>query len=182
MEKCRIIFSGSGGQGIITAAVILAEAAALHEEMMAVQSQVYGPQARGGVSRSDVIISDSKIDFPKVIQPNVLVCLTQASYNKYSPMIRPGGLLLSDEKYVSTDRKADARQISFPMYEAVMDKIKNPVVFNICVLGVLISLTKLVKPESIIKVLGTRIPSEVMKINKEALDIGIHMGAKYSRD
>ncbi|MBW1643523.1 MAG: 2-oxoacid:acceptor oxidoreductase family protein, partial [Deltaproteobacteria bacterium] len=81
MEKCRIIFSGSGGQGIITAAVILAEAAVLHGDMMAVQSQVYGPQARGGVSRSDVIISDSRIDFPKVIQPNVLVCLTQASYN-----------------------------------------------------------------------------------------------------
>ncbi|MCJ7771824.1 MAG: 2-oxoacid:acceptor oxidoreductase family protein [Desulfobacterales bacterium] len=181
MEKFRIIFSGSGGQGIITAAVILAEAAVIYENMMAVQSQVYGPQARGGVSRSDVIISDSEIDFPKVIQPNMLVCLTQASYNKYSAMIRPGGLLLSDEKYVTTDRKADARQISLPMYTTVMETIKKPVVFNLCVLGVLISLTNLVKPESIMKVLETRIPSEVLKVNRQALHLGIKMGAEYCR-
>lgn len=181
MEKCRIIFSGSGGQGIITAAVILAEAATLHEDMNAVQSQVYGPQARGGVSRSDVIISNSQIDFPKVTHPNVLVCLTQASYNKYSPMIRPGGLLLSDEKYVNMDRKADARQISLPMYTAVMETIKKPVVFNICVLGVLIRLTNLVKPESIMKVLETRIPSELLKVNREALDLGFKMGTKYQQ-
>jgi len=182
MKKYRIIFSGSGGQGIITAAVILAEAAVLHEDMMAVQSQVYGPQARGGISRSDVILSDSKIDFPKVIQPNILICLTQASYNTYSPLIRPGGLLLSDEKYVKTDRKADARQISLPMYETIMEKIKKPVVFNICVLGVLISATRLVKPDSIIKVLEMRVPSELLNINIEALDMGIHMGAKHYRN
>lgn len=181
MEKCRIIFSGSGGQGIITAAVLLAEAAVLHEKLNATQSQVYGPQARGGVSRSDVIISDEKIDFPKVIQPNVLICLTQASYNAYSPMIRPGGLLLSDEKYVNTDRKADARQISLPMYTSVMNKLNKPIVFNICVLGVLISLTQLVKPESVIKVLETNISSDLVKTNKEALYLGISIGSEYSR-
>jgi len=181
MEKCRIIFSGSGGQGIITAAVILAEAAAIHEGLNAVQSQIYGPQARGGVSRSDVIISDESIDFPKVIQPNVLVCLTQASYNTYSPMIRPGGLLLSDEKYVTRDQKTDAKQISLPMYATVMETIKKPVVFNICVLGVLTGMMKLVKPESIMKVLETRIPHDLLKMNQQALDLGVNMGGEYSR-
>jgi len=182
MEKCRIIFSGSGGQGIITAAVILAEAAVLYENMMAVQSQVYGPQARGGVARSDVIISDSTIDFPKVIQPNVLICLTQAAYNTYSPMIRPGGLLLCDEKFVNTDRKTDAKQIRLPMYASVMETVKRPVVFNICVLGVLIRLTNLAKPESIMSVLGTRIPPDLLKINKQALDLGVKIGAAYQKN
>lgn len=181
MEKVRVIFSGSGGQGIITAAVILAEAAVMYEDLNAVQSQVYGPQARGGVSRSDVIISDEAIDFPKVLQPNVLVCLTQASYNTYGPLIRPGGLLLTDEKYVTTDRKTDAKQISLPMYANVMETIKKPVVFNICVLGVLSNLIKLVKPESIMKVLETRIPPDFLKMNQQALDLGIKMGAEYSR-
>jgi len=91
MERCRIVFSGSGGQGIITAAIIIAEAAVLHENLIAVQSQSYGPEARGGSARSDVIISDSDILFPKVIQPNVLVCLTQQAYNKFYSTIRPGG-------------------------------------------------------------------------------------------
>ena len=75
-----MVFSGSGGQGVITAAIILAEAAVLHENLFAGQSQSYGPEARGGATRSDVIIADSPIHFPKVLQPNVLVCLTQQSY------------------------------------------------------------------------------------------------------
>ena len=89
-----MVFSGSGGQGVITAAIILAEAAVIYEDLNAVQSQSYGAAARGGATRSDVIISDSVIHFPKVIQPNVLVCLTQEAYSAYYPIIRPGGLLL----------------------------------------------------------------------------------------
>ena len=90
MERCRMVFSGSGGQGVTTAAIILAEAAVLYEELIAVQSQSYGPEARGGSTRTDVIIADSQIYFPKVTQPNVLVCLTQEAYNKFYPIIRPG--------------------------------------------------------------------------------------------
>ena len=86
-----MVFSGSGGQGVITAAIILAEAAVLHENLIAVQSQSYGPEARGGATRSDVIIADSPIHFPKVLQPNVLVCLTQQSYANYFSLLRPGG-------------------------------------------------------------------------------------------
>ena len=89
MERCRIVFSGSGGQGVITAAVILAEAAAIYEDLTAVQSQSYGAAARGGSTRSDVIISDSVIHYPKVIQPNVLVCLTQESYTNFYPSSGP---------------------------------------------------------------------------------------------
>jgi len=85
MERCRIVFSGSGGQGVITASIILAEAAVLYENLNAVQSQTYGPEARGGATRSDVIISDSEIYFPKVFQPNVLICLTQTAYNNSIP-------------------------------------------------------------------------------------------------
>ena len=68
MERCRMVFSGSGGQGVITAAIILAEAAVLHDNLTAIQSQAYGPEARGGATRSDVIISDTTINFPKVVK------------------------------------------------------------------------------------------------------------------
>ena len=139
MEKCRLVFSGSGGQGVITAAIILAEAAVLHENLIATQSQAYGPEARGGATRSEVIIADTPIHFPKVNQPNVLVCLTQQAYNKFWSIIRPGGLLLTDSKYVKTETKVDARQIQLPMYQAVMDRIGKPIVFNICVLGAVLA-------------------------------------------
>jgi 2-oxoglutarate ferredoxin oxidoreductase subunit gamma len=171
-----MVFSGSGGQGVITASIILSEAAVLYENLTAVQSQSYGAEARGGATRSDVIISDSIIHFPKVIQPNVLVCLTQAAYGKFYPIVRPGGLLITDTRFVQTEKKVDAQQKEIEMYETVMAKIGNPIVFNICMLGAVIGLTGLVNPESIMKSLETRIPADFLDMNRKALDIGLALG------
>jgi 2-oxoglutarate ferredoxin oxidoreductase subunit gamma len=178
MEKCRLVFSGSGGQGVITAAIILAEAAVIHENLIAVQSQVYGPEARGGATRSDVIISPAEIDYPKVIQPNVLICLTQEAYNTYSPIIRPGGLVITDSRYVKPQHKVDARQEEVPMFHAVMEEIGRPITLNICMLGVLISLVDLVKPESILNVLKERLPEHAFVLNQKALKLGMRLGGE----
>lgn len=174
-----MVFSGSGGQGVITAAIILAEAAVLYDNLMAVQSQSYGPEARGGATRSDVIIADTEIYFPKVFQPNVLVCLTQQAYNKFSSIIRPGGFLITDPRFVVSERKVDARQVPLPMYQTVMEKIGKPIVFNICMLGAVIGLTGVVQAESILKVLQTRIPAGFLKINQEALHLGTALAAGF---
>ena len=176
MERCRMVFSGSGGQGVITAAIILAESAVLHEGLEAVQTQAYGAAARGGATRSDVIIADSPINFPKVIQPNVLVCLTQEAYTKFCDIIRPGGLLITDGRFVTPHLKVDARLRELPMYEAVMEKIGKPIVFNICMLGAVVGLTGLVQPASIMKVLERRIPSGFVEMNQQALELGLEMG------
>ena len=175
MERTRFVFSGSGGQGVITAAIILAEAAVLYENVNAVQSQSYGPEARGGATRSDIIISENPINFPKVIQPNVLVCLTQTAYNKFSGIIRPGGLLLTDSRFVTIERKIDAQQYGLPMFESVMEKLKKPIVFNICMLGTVLGLTQVVKPDSIRKVLKDRIPSQFLDLNDRALELGLEI-------
>jgi len=111
-----------------------------------------------------------------VIQPNVLVCLTQEAYNKFCDIIRPGGLLLTDPRYVQPQLKVDARQYQLPMYETVMEKIGKPIVFNICMLGAVVGLTDLVRPESIMKVLEARIPSGFLEMNQKALDLGLELG------
>ena len=176
MERTRIVFSGSGGQGVITAAIILAEAAVLHEGLTAVQTQAYGAAARGGATRSDVIISEESINYPKVIQPNILICLTQEAYNAFSGIIRPGGLLVTDTRFVQTQRKVDARQRELPMYQTVMDAIGKPIVFNICTLGAIVGMADLVKPESVLKVLTERIPPGFLEMNRKAFDLGLEMG------
>ena len=176
MERCRMVFSGSGGQGVITAAIIIAEAAVLCENLNAVQSQSYGAAARGGATRSDIIVSDADIHFPKVIQPNVLVCLTQEAYSAYYAIIRPGGLLLTDTRYVKTAKKVDARQVELPMYRKVVEEIGKPVVFNICMLGAVVALTQLIKPESILQVLEKRIPPGFIEMNRRALELGLEIG------
>jgi 2-oxoglutarate ferredoxin oxidoreductase subunit gamma len=175
MERCRMVFSGSGGQGVITAAIVLAEAAVLHENLIAVQSQSYGPEARGGATRSDVIIVDSPIHFPKVLQADVLVCMTQQSYENYLSILHPDGLLVTDSRYVKLGKRGSAYQVELPMYETVMDKIGRPIVFNICMLGAVIGLTKLVRPESIMKVLETQIAPSFLDINRQALDLGLKL-------
>ena len=176
MERCRMVFSGSGGQGVITAAIILAEAAVLHEGLTAVQTQAYGAAARGGSTRSDVIIADTPINFPKVVQPNVLVCLTQEAYNSFFDIIRPGGMLVTDPRFVAPQLKVDAIQRGIPMYQTVMEKIGKPIVFNICMLGAVVGLTELVQPESIMKVLETRIPPGFLEMNRQALELGLALG------
>ena len=179
MERYRMVFSGSGGQGVITAAIILAEAAVVHENLNAVQSQSYGAAARGGATRSDVIISSDTIDFPKVLQPNGLVCLTQTAYSKFHRIIRPGGLLLTDPNWVETSRKVDARQVELPLYDTVMEKIGKPIVLNICMLGAVIALTELVKPESIMTTLKERIPGSFLEMNRKALELGMELGNNF---
>ena len=180
MERCRLVFSGSGGQGVITAAVILAEAAVIHEGLIATQSQTYGAAARGGSTRSDIIIADSEIHYPKVTQPNVLVALTQEAYSNFYPIIRPGGLLITDTRFVTVEKKVDARQFALPMYETVVAEIGKPIVFNICMLGAVIAITDVVRPESIMSVLETRIPPGFIDINRKALEIGIALGKEVT--
>lgn len=175
MSRTRLLFSGSGGQGVVTAAIILAEAAVLHEGLIAVQTQAYGAAARGAATRADVIISEDPINYPMVVQPNIVVSLTQEAYNLYAALIRPGGLLITDERYVRTERKVDAIQRELPMYTAVMDTIGQAVVFNVCMLGALLGLTRLVRVESVLAVLETRVPKRFLEMNRQALQLGLSL-------
>ncbi len=178
MFRKGVVFTGSGGQGVITASIILAEAAALYGGINAVQAQAYGPEARGGATRADVVLSDEEILYPKVIKPHILVCLTQLAYDKFFPLIRPGGVLLTDSFYVKNLHKPDAIPYHLDMYKTVMDKIGKPIVFNICVLGTLIGLTGLIDPEPIMKILETKIPKGFLDMNREALDLGLELAEK----
>lgn len=181
MLNKRLVFSGSGGQGVITAAILLGEAAVIHEGINAVQSQSYGAAARGGATRSDIILSDEAIDFPVVTEPHIVVCLTQEAYDSFAAEIRPGGLLLTDTRFVRSTRKVDARQIELPMYETVQREIGKPIVFNICVLGALIGVTCLVKQESILKAIADRVPADFVELNTKAFHLGLALGQPYKR-
>ena len=175
MERCRMVFSGSGGQGVITAAIILAEAAVLYDDLIAVQTQAYGAAARGGATRTDVIIADTEINYPKVIQPNVLVCLTQEAYNKFSPIIRPGGLLITDSRYVEIQRKVDATQQELPMYQTVMEKIGKPIVFNICMLGAVHRTDRPGAARVGHQSAGNPDPPGFLDMNRQAMQLGLEL-------
>ncbi len=179
MSRVRVVFSGSGGQGVITAAIILAEAAVIHEDMNATQCQSYGAAARGGATRSDIILDGEEINFPVVTQPNILVCLTQEAYNSFAAIIRPGGTLLTDSRFVETTRKIDAKQIELPIYASVMETIGKPIVFNISVLGALLGICPLVKEGSLLAVIKERVPRDFIGLNTDAFNLGLVIGREY---
>lgn len=180
MSRTRIVFSGSGGQGIITAAIVFAESAVLFEGLNAVQTQSYGAAARGGSSRADIILSEHKINYPMVNQPNILVCLTQESYSVYAPTIRPGGLLLTDSRFVSIERKVDAVQRELPMFETVMKNIGSSIVFNICMLGALLGITRLIKTESLLAGIHKRMGASALDLNQHAFELGLELGRPFA--
>ncbi len=172
MVRWRFVFAGSGGQGVVTAAIIMGEAAVIYEGLNAVQSQSYGAAVRGGISRSDLIISDSEIDFPKVTQPNVLVCLSQTAYNELYRIIRPGGLLITDNHYVKTHRQPDARLKNLPFYHYVKSEIGDLTVLNICMLGAIQVHTGIIHKDCILKVLQKKGPLEYIDMNQKAFQLG----------
>jgi 2-oxoglutarate ferredoxin oxidoreductase subunit gamma len=180
MERYRFLLSGSGGQGIITMAILLAETASIQEGLMSVQSQSYGPEARGGATRSDVIISDTPILFPKVTQPNILVALTNEAAAKYLPLIRPGGLLLHDSDLVQPNGRIDAQMIGLPMYRMTREKLGRIVAFNICVLGALVSLTEIVRLPSVQKILEKNFAPAHHETNRAALELGVALAKPFS--
>ena len=180
MEKFRFLLSGAGGQGIISMGVILAEAAVLHDGLNAVQTQSYGPEARGGATRSDVIISDAPIYFPKVLQPNVLLALTSEAAVKYLPLARPGALMLYDSDLVQPDTHTDARLKGLPMLRNTRETLGNATAYNITVLGVLAVLTGAVRLASLEKVLTSHFRQPHHAANAAALRLGASLAESLS--
>ena len=172
----RFVFSGSGGQGMISAAIVFAEAAVFGEGLNAVQTQVYGPEARGGAARGDVIIADTEIWFPKVVEPNVLVCLSQIAYDRYGPLVRPGGIAIVDPFYVRRWPYANSREIEIPFRDTIVaanggvaPSIQG---INVCVLGALCRLVPLVSLTALQEALARQFAGRFADVNQRALEAG----------
>ncbi len=173
--KYKFILSGTGGQGAITAGLLLGEATATYGNLFAVQTQSYGPEARGGAARTDVIISSSKIHYPKVMYPDVLVCLSQEAYNKYIKMATPGGLVIYDSHNVKNVKIKDYKMLGLDMFGACMSEFNSVQMINICMLGVLSEIVELIDPETIRMVIRNRFKPSLIDINLRALDMGINL-------
>ncbi|MCK4516635.1 MAG: 2-oxoacid:acceptor oxidoreductase family protein [Spirochaetaceae bacterium] len=171
----RFVFSGTGGQGVITAAIVLAEAALYYGELNAVQTQVYGPEARGGAARSDVIIADSEIWFPRVLEPNVAVCLGRQAYARFSGVVRPGGIIIVDPYTVRIHKSISSRQFQLPFHETVMTEYGTSQALNMCMLGALVRLIPIVSPDAMRQVISDRFDERFRETNLSAFELGCNL-------
>lgn len=174
-DRFEIRLGGSGGQGLILAGIILGESAAIYDGKNAVQSQSYGPEARGGMSKSDVIISDDEIDYPKAGKVNLLLALTQASFNGYIKDVADGGIVLYDSDAVKETKQGGYKLVGLPIIKTASKDIGKAFVANIVSVGAIVELTKVVSKESAEKALLKRAPKGTEELNKKALHAGYEL-------
>lgn len=172
MSRYELRFSGAGGQGLITAGIIMAKAASIYEGKQAVQSQSYGPEARGGASKSEVIISDGPIDYPKATTVDALLAMTQLACDKYTHDLKDGGILLVDSDLVTNLPKGNYKIISFPIINTAKTEVGREIVANIVALGAMVALTGQVSRENAEKAVLSSVPEAFIELNRKAFSIG----------
>lgn len=171
-ERYEVRLSGAGGQGLVLGGVILAEAIALFEGINVVQTQSYGPEARGGASKSEVIISDGDIDYPKATRIDLLLCLTQEACDKYSVDLKKGGIIIADSRMVTRLPEGDYRVYHLPIIDTAKEKVGKVFVANIVALGVIAGLLDSVSLENVEKAVLRRVPKGTENLNRRALILG----------
>jgi len=170
IDRYEVRLSGSGGQGIILAAIILAEAAGKYERRYVAQSQLYGPEARGGASRADVVISDHPIAYPKSLSVDLLVAMNKASLDKFYDSLQPNGLLIVDSSQV--EEIPFPKAIRVPFTRLAKEKCGKSLVANMVVLGTLSYFQDIIAGASITKALNQRVPPEFLDLNLRAFKVG----------
>ena len=174
-NRLEIVISGSGGQGVILAGRILAEAAALYDGKEAVMAQSYGPEARGGASRAEIIISENKIHYPKVMSVDILLAMTQEALDKYGQLLGPDGLLMVDETLVKEVPPNFKNVFKAPFSLSALKLLGAPIVTNIVALGALVSITKVISRDALIRTVLALVSKKVLVIDRIAIDTGFKL-------
>ena len=181
MDKLELRFTGSGGQGVIMATIILAEAA-FEDKLQSAQCQSYGPEARGGMCKAECIIDEKPIMYTKVMLPNLLLALTQESLDKYASSLQNNAIILVDSEInVSEYLKAKYNVVSIPIIKSAEEVIKNHMSANIICVGAVNELLKIASKEAIEGAVLNHVPKGTGELNIKALNLGAELVRNYCK-
>jgi 2-oxoglutarate ferredoxin oxidoreductase subunit gamma len=176
-NRYEIRLSGSGGQGIILSGIILAEALGLYGEKFVAQTQSYGPEARGGASKAEVIVSNEEIDYPKAIKLDLLLAMNQKSCDEYYRDLKEDGLLIVDSTFVTQVPTSKAIQIAFT--KIAREKFRKEIVANIISLGAIAEFMDIISPKAMEAAVLARVPKGTEKLNRDALKAGLMAAREF---
>ena len=176
LKEIRI--AGFGGQGVILAAAVIGKATAIFEGGHATMTQSFGPEARGGSSSAQVILSDEPILYPYITQPDILVVMSQEAYTRFAPELKPGGILITEQDLVRVDQfPAGVRAFGVPATR-LAEELGRKVVLNIVMVGFYTAITNLADPDSLRKAVADSVPPAMQKLNLDAFDRGFAFGSE----
>lgn len=180
MNRLEVRLSGFGGQGIVRSGEILGKAVAIYDGRYATFTQSYGPESRGGACAAQVIIADDPVElsYPHVVDPSVLIVMSQGAYNKYMADFRRDGLLIVDESLVKLDEAAEGmRMLKIPATR-LAEELGRRIVANVVMLGFVASVTDIASPEAIKKAVLDSVPKGTEELNERAFETGF----QYAQD
>jgi 2-oxoglutarate ferredoxin oxidoreductase subunit gamma len=178
-DRFEIRLSGSGGQGLVLGGVMLSEALATVDGKNVVQTQSYGPEARGGASRTDLVVSDGEIFYPKPMALDLLLAMTQESCDLYVGALKEGGLLVYDSHLVTQVPYTNAIGIEFT--QLARQEIGIPIMANVISLGAICALTGIVSEKGLREVVKRRAPRGTEEKNMAALEVGLKVGREAKK-
>jgi 2-oxoglutarate ferredoxin oxidoreductase subunit gamma len=178
-DRFEIRLSGSGGQGMILASVILSEAIGASDDRRVVQTQSYGPEARGGASKADVVISDNEIFYPKAMNLDLLLTMTQESLDSYLKELKEGGILVVDTTLVTSF--PSRHYYGLPFTRLAKEEAGHIMVANVIALAAIAELTGIVSREKLTEAVLKRAPKRAEDKNRKAVEIGFREAAKLKR-
>jgi len=176
--RIEVRLAGFGGQGIIRAGLMLAMAACIHDNKNAVQTQSYGPESRGGSCKSEVVISDEEVDYPRVVEPDVLVVMSQEAFTTYAKTLKAGGTLLLDPDMVPRHEFKDGARVFKVPSTKMAEELGKTIVANVVMLGALIAVSQITSSEALKNALLSNIPKGTEKLNLAAFEKGFEYGKK----
>ncbi|MDY6826193.1 MAG: 2-oxoacid:acceptor oxidoreductase family protein [Bacillota bacterium] len=173
-NRKEILLTGAGGQGLILASIVLAEAA-VNDNKNVVQTQSYGPEARGGASMAGVIIDVDTIDYPRVTKPSILLCMNETSFNKYLAKVDAECTVFVDSTFVRGSFRDDYRISSFPITRTAREELGKEVVANMLALGVINAATALIDRHVFRESIYRLAPGGSGELNQKAFDAGYRL-------
>jgi len=174
----EIRIAGYGGQGVILAAAVIGKAEAIYHGGHAVMTQAFGPEARGGSSSAQVILSSEPILYPYVTQPDVLVVMSQEAYTRFAPQLKPGGILITEQELVNIDRMPTGIRVYGVPATRLAEELGRKMVLNIVMVGFFGAVTDLLDRDSLRQAVTDSVPPAFQQLNQRAFDKGYEYGSK----
>jgi len=172
MMRTELTIAGVGGQGSILAGVILGKAAVTYDGKYATQTQAYSSELRGGFAATWVVISDEPVEYPRVINPDILVAQAMDSIERFGDSMKADGVLIIDSDMISTAPEKVKTVFSIPATSLARNEIKAPVTANIIMLGALCKVTNVVSRQALEKAVAESVPKGKEDLNLKALQLG----------
>ena len=178
MSVTEIRIAGFGGQGVILSAIVIGKAGCIYQHGYSTMTQSFGPEARGGSSSAQVILSTNPILYPYVTRPDILVVMSQEAYTRFAPQLEPGGILITEQELVRIDQVHDTTRVYGVPATRLAEELGRKVVLNIVMVGFFGAVSGLLDPAALRQAVADSVPPAMQKLNLEAFDKGFAYGSQ----